>query len=150
MAVEKNTIGAGCGVMIFNKNNQLLLGLRNDDEELADSELHEEGTWTMPGGNIEYGETFEEAGIREVKEETGININQDDLEVICVQVDKNEHAHYISVGMIAKNFEGTPQILEPDVIVKWNWFDLDKLPEKIFSASKKTIDCFLEKKFYIK
>ena len=149
MAIEKNTIGAGCGVMVFNDKNQLLLGLRNDDEDLADSELHEEGTWTMPGGNIEYGETFEEAGVREAKEETGIIINPNDLEVICVQVDKNEHAHYISVGMIAKKFSGTPKVMEQDII-DWKWFDLDNLPKNIFSASKKTIDCFLQKKFYIK
>ena len=149
MAIEKNTIGAGCGVMVFNDKNQLLLGLRNENENLADSELHEEGTWTMPGGNIEYGETFEEAGAREAYEETGIIINPNDLEVICVQVDKNEHAHYISVGMIAKLFEGKPKVMEQD-IVDWKWFDLDNLPKNIFSASKKTIDCFLQNKFYIK
>ena len=83
MSVLPNTIGAGCGVMVFNNLNQLLLGLRNNDVELADSELHEEGTWTMPGGNIEYGETFEEAGAREAKEETGIVVKN--LEVFCVQ-----------------------------------------------------------------
>ena len=147
MAVLPNTIGAGCGVMVFNNLNQLLLGLRNDDEELADSELHEEGTWTMPGGNIEYGETFEEAGAREAREETGIEVKN--LEVFCVQTDKNEHAHYISVGMIARQFEGVPQVMEPDVIVEWRWFDLDKLPHNIFTPSRKTIDCFLNHKFYM-
>ena len=147
MAVLPNTIGAGCGVMVFNEHNQLLLGLRNSDEKLADSELHEEGTWTMPGGNIEYGETFEEAGAREAKEETGIIVK--DLEIICVQTDKNEYAHYISVGMIARSFEGTPVAMEPDEIVEWRWFDLDNLPKNIFSPSKKTIDCFLNHKFYM-
>ncbi len=147
MSVLPNTIGAGCGVMVFNNRNQLLLGLRNSDEKLADSELHEEGTWTMPGGNIEYGETFEEAGRREAMEEAGITLKE--LEVICVQTDKNQYAHYISVGMIAKNFEGTPQVMEPDQIIKWEWFDLDKLPKNIFSPSKKTIDCFLNHKFYM-
>ena len=145
--MEVKHIGAGCGVMVFNDKNQLLLGLRNSDETKADSELHEEGTWTMPGGNIEYGETFEEAGIREAREETGIILK--DLEIICVQTDKNEYAHYISVGMIAHSFEGTPQAIEPDEIVKWEWFDLDKLPSNIFSPSKKTIDCYLNKKFYM-
>jgi ADP-ribose pyrophosphatase YjhB (NUDIX family) len=147
MSILPNTIGAGCGVMIFNNLNQLLLGLRNSDEKLADSEMHEEGTWTMPGGNIEYGETFEEAGAREAKEETGLIVK--DLEIFCVQTDKNEHAHYISVGMIARHFEGEPQVMEPEQIVEWRWFDLDKLPENIFSASRKTIDCFLNHKFYM-
>lgn len=85
----------------------------------------------MPGGNIEYGETFEEAGTREAKEETGMDVK--DLEVICVQTDKNEYAHYISVGMIAKSYEGNPVAMEPDEIVKWEWFDLNNLPKTFFS-----------------
>lgn len=141
-------IGTGCGVMVFNDKNELLLGLRGEDEVLADCELHEEGTWSMPGGNVEYGETFEEAGIREAKEEADIDLK--DLVVFCVQTDKNEYAHYVSVGMYAKGFSGTPKVMEPDVIVKWEWFSLDNLPKNIFSPSKKTIDCYLQKKFYIK
>ena len=147
MVAIPNHINAGCGVMVFNNKNQLLLGLRNEDETVADCELHEEGTWSMPGGNIEYGETFEEAGTREALEETGITVRN--LEVFCVQTDKNEHAHYISVGMVAREFDGTPEVKEPDVIVKWEWFDLDKLPTNIFTPSKKTIDCFLNHKFYM-
>lgn len=139
-------IGSGCGVMII-KDHKLLLGLRNDNPLLADSELHEEGTWTMPGGNIEYGETFEEAGIRETKEETDLDVEK--LEIICVQTDKNEHAHYISVGMIAHSFKGEVKTMEPNEIVKWEWFDLDNLPKNIFSPSKKTIDCYINNKFYM-
>ena len=140
-------IGAGCGVIILNEKGQILMGKRNEDETLADSEMHEEGTWTLPGGNIEYGEKFEQAGIREAKEETNLDVSN--LEVFCVQTDMNEYAHYVSVGMIAKNYSGELKINEPDEITEWRWFDIDKIPKKIFSASKKTIDCFLQKKFYI-
>ncbi len=145
--MEEKHIGVGCGVMVFNEEGKLLLGLRNIDVKVADSELHEEGTWTMPGGNIEYGETIEEAGRREAKEETSIDVH--DLEVICVQTDKNEFAHYISVGMVAHSFTGTPQAMEPEQIIRWDWFDINHLPKNIFSPSKKTIDCYLQKKFYI-
>ncbi len=145
--MEVKQIRAGCGVMIFNDKHELLLGLRNNDREKANSELHEEGTWTMPGGNIEYGESFEEAGIREAKEETNLDVS--DLEVICVQTDKNKYAHYISVGMIAHCYKGNPQVMEPDEIIKWEWFDINNLPKNIFSPSKKTIDCYLSHIFYI-
>ena len=145
--MEVKQIRAGCGVMICNDTHELLLGLRNNDREKANSELHEEGTWTMPGGNIEYGESFEEAGIREAKEETNLDVS--DLEVICVQTDKNKYAHYISVGMIAHCYKGNPQVMEPDEIIKWEWFDINNLPKNIFSPSKKTIDCYLSHIFYI-
>ncbi len=145
--VKDKTIGAGCGVILINDKGQILMGRRSNNPLTADSEMHEEGTWSLPGGNIEYGETFYEAGIREVKEETDIDASN--LEVFCVQTDMNEYAHYVSVGMISKVFSGTPKVMEPDEIVCWEWFDKDNLPNNVFSASKKTIECFLNNKFYI-
>ena len=32
------------------------------------------GAWVLPGGHIEVGESLEECAVREIKEETGINI----------------------------------------------------------------------------
>lgn len=62
MDSNKN-LGVGFGVMIL-KNNKVLLGKRHIDPEKADSELHGEGTWTMPGGKSHFGESFEEASYR--------------------------------------------------------------------------------------
>lgn len=145
----KKNIGAGCGVIILDKNGRILLGRRNEDPEIADSELHEEGTWTLPGGNIEYGESFEEAGVREIKEECNLDVKTEDIEVICVQTDKNEHAHYVSVGMITRKYSGEIKVMEPNEITVWAWFDLSELPKEMFSPSLKTIICYSQNKFYI-
>lgn len=145
--MEKKRVGAGLGVMILDKN-KILLGLRNDDAEKADSELHGEGTWTMPGGKLEWGETFEEGAIREVKEETDLDVSE--IEVLCVQNDMNEFAHFVTIGMIATKWSGTPKIMEPDEIVKWEWFDLDNLPQKIFMPSAKCIERYRDGRFYKK
>lgn len=143
----KNKVGVGFGVMILN-NNKVLLGQRNLDPKKADSELHGEGTWTMPGGKLEYGETFEEGAYREVMEETSIKLN--DVEVICVNNDKNEFAHFITIGLISTNFTGNPKVMEPDEITKWQWFDLNKLPQPMYFPSQKVINNYLKKEFYIK
>jgi 8-oxo-dGTP diphosphatase len=71
-----NSIGVGFGVMILNDNNEVLLGKRHGDSKKASSLLHGEGTWTMPGGKLHFGESFEEGAHREVLEETGIKINK--------------------------------------------------------------------------
>ena len=62
----KKKVGVGFGVMLM-KEGKVLLGKRHVDPEKADSELHGEGTWTMPGGKLEYGESFEDGAKREVR-----------------------------------------------------------------------------------
>lgn len=74
---KPNMPGIGLGVIIFNKNNDILLILRNSDKIKADSDMRLEGTWTLPAGKIKYGETIIEAAKRKVKEETNLII--DDL-----------------------------------------------------------------------
>ena len=61
---------------MIKKGNKILLGKRNSDPKKADSELSGEGTWTMPGGKIEFGEELEEAAKREVLEETAETARQ--------------------------------------------------------------------------
>jgi len=38
--------------------------------------------------------------------------------------------------------------MEPEEITEWKWFDLDNLPEKIYSPSAKMINNYLSKKIY--
>ncbi len=133
------TVGVGVGVMIL-KDNKILLGKRNEDPEKASSLLHGEGTWTMPGGKIHFGEKLVEAAYREVLEETGMKINKDDLKNLCVNEDIITDAHFVTVGFLCKNFDGEPKIMEPDEITKWRWFGLDELPQQIYSPSRKIID----------
>ncbi|MBP1933639.1 ADP-ribose pyrophosphatase YjhB (NUDIX family) [Ammoniphilus resinae] len=56
-------IKAGGAVIILNKKNGVLLQIRS-----------EVGLWGIPLGHIEIGETVSEAAIRQVKEETNLDI----------------------------------------------------------------------------
>jgi len=58
MADDKK-IGIGLGVMML-REGKVLLGKRHEDSEKADSELHGEATWTMPGGKLHFEESFEQ------------------------------------------------------------------------------------------
>lgn len=132
-------VGAGFGIMLL-KDGRVLLGQRHSDPTSADSELRGEGTWTMPGGKFEYGESFEEGAARELREETGMILGSS--KVICVNNDKNEHAHFVTVGFLSEEFAGEPQVMEPNEITRWQWFDLDNLPEPLFFASAKVLECY--------
>ncbi len=111
------------------KNNKVFLGRRHEDAEKADSQLHGEGTWTMPGGKLDLKEKIRDAALREVFEETGIKADREKLSVASVTDDIVEDAHFVTIGFLCNNFEGEPEGKEPDEIVEWKWFDLNELPE---------------------
>ncbi|MBR9676729.1 NUDIX domain-containing protein [Candidatus Woesearchaeota archaeon] len=142
----KEKVGVGFGVMLL-KDNKVLLGKRHEDPEKASSLLKGAGAWTMPGGKLDFGETFEEGAIRETLEETGIKLNK--VEVICVNQDIIESAHFITIGLFSDDFEGEPQALEPDEITEWQWFDLNNLPTPLYFPSEKVLRNYKQEKFYI-
>jgi 8-oxo-dGTP diphosphatase len=144
---KKRKVGSGFGVMIL-KEGKVLLGKRHEDPEKASSLLKGEGTWTMPGGKLEFGESFEEGAKREVLEETGIKINSPN--VICLNNDIVDTAHFITVGLFTDNFEGEPKVMEPDEITEWQWFDIEDLPTPLYFPSEKILANYKEKKFYLK
>lgn len=144
---ENTNIGAGFGVMLLHEN-KILLGLRHTDPKKADSELHGEGTWTMPGGKLHFGESFEVGAQREMFEETGMRIDTKDLEVISLSNDMVSDAHFITVGMLCKKFQGEPKVMEPDEITEWQWFDLNTLPKNIFFPSARVLKNYTSKRFY--
>ncbi len=137
--------GVGVGVIVL-KDNKILLGLRNEDKEKASSDLEGQGTWTMPGGKFDFDENLLEAGIRETKEETDLDIKK--IEVFCVQDDYAPNVHYVTVGLIATEYEGEVKTMEPDEIIKWEWFDFKNLPKNIYEPSRKCIEKYLNGKIY--
>jgi 8-oxo-dGTP diphosphatase len=147
--MDNKKIGVGFGVMILN-GEKILLGQRHLDPEKADSELHGEGTWTMPGGKLNFGESFQEGAAREVLEETGLGIEQNNLKLIALNEDKASDAHFITIGFLYDKEVGTALVMEPDEIISWEWFSLGNLPSHVFPPSQKIINNYLQGKIYIK
>lgn len=147
MPLEQKKVGAGLGVILVRKG-KILLGKRHPDPDKADSVFRSAGEWCIPGGKLDFGETFEECAVREVYEETGIKIS--DPKIISVHNCKNEHAHFMTVGVIAKNWQGEASVMEPDEITEWKWFSLKRLPRPRYFPSFMVIENYLKKKFYVK
>lgn len=129
--------GVGVGVMIL-KDNKVLLGLRNPDKIKADSELKGEGTWTMPGGKVEFMEKLVDAAKRELEEETSLVATK--LDLLCISDDMTDTAHYVTIGFIVSEYEGEVKTMEPETIMEWKWFDIDDLPINIYKPSLKCIE----------
>jgi 8-oxo-dGTP diphosphatase len=144
MEKEKKRVGAGFGVLLI-RGGKVLLGKRHDDPEKASSALHGEGTWTLPGGKMEFHESLQEGGKREVKEETGIDVKK--ISVIGVSNDMVEDAHFVTVHLKAEEFEGEAKVMEPVEITKWQWFSLDALPRPIYKPSEKMLNNYKKQIF---
>ena len=136
--VRKKKMGIGFGVMIL-REGKVLLGHRHEDPEKASSLMHGEGTWTMPGGKLDFGEGFEEGAFRETLEETGIKVNKEKLKVVSVTNDVVPDAHFVTIGFLCEDFEGEPKVMEPDEITEWRWFLLNELPKPLFFPSEKVL-----------
>lgn len=141
---DQKVARVGFGVMILNPRGEVLLGKRHDDPQKASSDLHGEGSWTMPGGKLDFGEVLNEGAIREVVEETGIKIEKKGLKLITLCNNIVPDAHYLTVGFIYKNCNHEPQVLEPDEITEWRWFDLSDLPSPMYFPSQRVIDNYKE------
>ena len=126
-------IGVGATTLVFNNKNELLLNLRSDTN-----------TWGIPGGSKELNETLEECAIRELKEETNINVN--DLELIAVLSSKEYYFKYpnedeldcVIVLYKVSNYEGELNINDGES-KELKFFSLDNLPE-LESRAKAIID----------
>lgn len=123
-------IGIGVGVYIINPRHKILLGLRRG--------AHGNGTWSPPGGSLNFNESFESCAIRECAEETSMHITADDLTVMTITNDIHavENRHMVTVHVRAHHYTGTPIITEPDKCAEWAWFDLNALPAPLFLPAK--------------
>ena len=145
-----NNIGVGIGILIFNSNKEILLLLRNSDAKKADSNMRLEGTYTLPSGNINYNESFEDAAIRKTKEESNLDIKKEDLDLVSIADDKNEYAHYVTIGMIANKYSGEVMLKDSEEFVSYDWFDIDNLPSNLCEPSRKIIKNYLNNRIYNK
>ncbi len=134
-------IKIGIGVMV-KKGNKILLGHR--PSKMVDTGgIYEPDSWCLPGGKQEYDETIFDCAIREVKEETNLNISK--LEVFGATDDIQPDRHFITIQVIANNYSGEIKIMEPTKQDDWQWFELNNLPKNLYSPSRKFIDAYKEK-----
>ncbi|GFR41035.1 hypothetical protein Agub_g1468, partial [Astrephomene gubernaculifera] len=113
----------GVGVLIF-RGTDVLVGCRKGS--------HGTGTYALPGGHLELGESFEQCAIREVEEETGIQI-RDPAFAYAVNSVFNETTHYVTVFMRVDVDQGVePKLMEPDKCEGWSWVPWDAIPEPVF------------------
>jgi 8-oxo-dGTP diphosphatase len=116
-------VRVGVGVFIF-KDSKFLIQQRKG--------AHGSGSWALPGGHLEFGESFEETARREVKEETDLEIKNVRFGAVTNDQFKDEDKHYVTIWMLSEWASGSEKILEPDKCTEQTWVDFDSLPSPLF------------------
>ena len=85
-------------IFIFNENHEFILIQRKNDPF--------KNSWALPGGFVDYGETTEDAAIREAKEETSIDVEIIGLLNVYSDPNRDPRRHTVSVTYLARgNFD---------------------------------------------
>jgi len=93
---------------------------------------HGDGTWSFPGGHLEFGESWSACAQRETREEAGIEIMNIRFGAATNDIFEKERKHYITIFMLADWKSGEPKVMEPDKCGGWIWVDWDQAPKPRF------------------
>jgi len=126
----KNEVRVGLSILIFREtedsvalddNTEILIGKRKGS--------HGEGIYSVPGGHLEYGETYHEGCDRELKEEIGVSF--DSYSPLGFSEDFFENKQYTTLYFRANNVDPNVIIknMEPDKCEGWEWVKLKDLPQ---------------------
>ena len=121
----------GVGVVVL-RNGLVLLGQRIGS--------HGAGTWALPGGHLEFGETVEQCAAREVREETGLELQAFRAAPYTNDVFAAEGKHYVTLFIVAESSDGDPVVLEPGKCSGWRWFRWSELPSPLFQPLQTLVD----------
>jgi 8-oxo-dGTP diphosphatase len=115
--------GVGVAVFVW-KSGKFLMGQRLGS--------HGDKTWSIPGGHLEFGESWEETAKREVMEETGMEIQNIRFLAATNDLFKAHNKHYVSIWVEADWKQNEPEVVEPDTFIKFEWRNFNSLPSPLF------------------
>jgi 8-oxo-dGTP diphosphatase len=121
----------GVGILIRREGDILLLRRQN---------VHGAGTWSTPGGHLDPGESPEACAVREVREETGVEIGNVRFLGITNDVFQAEGRHYITVWMEADYRSGTAAVRAEHEMSEVRWYPADALPAELFLSLRNLVE----------
>ncbi len=92
-------------VALIDADGRVLLAQRPAGKSMA-------GLWEFPGGKVETGETPEQALIRELVEELGIDVRESCLAPLCFASHRYERFHLLMPLFACRQWRGTPTARE--------------------------------------
>lgn len=124
-------VTADCIVLTKENNPQVLLIERGDDPF--------KGCWAFPGGFLNMDETTEQCAVRELKEETDLEVKDVQQIGTYSKVDRDPRGRTITVAYLAL-VDAPMEVRGQDDAAKAKWFPIDALPELAFDHDEIMMD----------
>lgn len=118
--------------IFFKKDNQILLSLRANTG-------YEDGKYSVVAGHVEAGESIIEAGIREAKEEAGVDITPFHFKIVGSMHRKSDDER-IDYFAVVDNWKGEPHNCEENKCGGLEWHPINNLPHNIIPYIKFAIN----------
>jgi 8-oxo-dGTP diphosphatase len=117
--------------LLIRRGNEVLLMKRHGS--------HGSGSWSPPGGYLEYGEQPEDCAIREAMEETGVEVS--DLRFLAITNDVfPEGKHHLTIWFEATHLAGELSVASEREASEVGWFGWDTLPDPKFLPFQHLLD----------
>ncbi|RYG59095.1 MAG: NUDIX domain-containing protein [Alphaproteobacteria bacterium] len=121
--MSDNTIRVGVGVFVRHQGKFLIL---------FRVKPHGQGTWGLPGGHLEFGETPEQCALRETLEETGLQTHSPRIIGVTNDIFPETGKHYITVFVETQSDSAAFTVTEPEKYINLSWITEDELPSPLF------------------
>lgn len=113
----------GVGIVVVSGEETLLIRRRN---------AHGRGTWSTPGGYLDWGEAPDACALRELREETNVSAESASFLALTNDVFPETDRHFITIWMVAHVPANRRAITPSEEVAEAGWFRFDRLPEPRF------------------
>ncbi len=127
---------------IIKKDNKYLLTLR-DEVDKPDSPFN--GFWQLPGGGVEFGESVEDALVREIQEELNVSITINTMVLKILHKVRNKNWHGLFICFVCRLENENSDIKLNKEASEWRWFTKEEIMSlKKLDGIDEMVDASLE------
>lgn len=134
-AHDKNLLHNEVATFVLNDNGQILLQKRSANKRFDPNK------WGLCAGHVDAGENLEDAALREIKEEIGLDVPKGELYPFGEKefVIKDSNSHVANFYYIKTNLDANDFVIQEEELSEVKWFNIDDVIEMIKQQDGSTV-----------
>jgi len=138
---ERFKLSLSVFMLLIDKDNNVLLIKRSNTGWM-------DGFYSVPAGALDGKETLLQAVIRETMEEVNVLVSEKNIQLVHTMHNMTHEEEWIGSFFVARHWEGTPQVNEPEKHSEVRWVSIKNLPENIIPYVQRACNGYIENNSY--